>query len=363
MSNIRPIAAALSLLVAITALGGGYSPFGDIHWKAPVASVAALPTTGNSVGDARAENTTFSVNVWNGSAWVQAAGAIGLTGTSGRTGATGSTGLTGLSGSSGQTGNTGQTGLSGLSGATGVTGNSGSSGASGSSGNSGQSGSSGATGSSGSAGAAGASGLTGATGLSGSSGKTGATGVSGNDGSNGAAGSSGSSGKTGATGSSGATGQTGPVNNPRSEIFIIGGSNGYGSTNTYVRRFKTVTTNTGTDMTLTQSSTNGDKVVINTAGIYAITYCDSNTGVVTSNAIVISLNNATLGGSAAPTSSWISGILELGSLTGGDVYGCISQTTTLAATDTVRAQDAVSPQGQTAADDARTSLRIILVSY
>lgn len=48
---------------------GGYSPFGDIHWKAPVASVGALPSSGNASGDARAELTTFGVYIWNGSSW------------------------------------------------------------------------------------------------------------------------------------------------------------------------------------------------------------------------------------------------------------------------------------------------------
>jgi hypothetical protein len=53
---------------------GGYQPYGDIHWKFPVASVAALPAVGNSPGDERVELTTFKNYVWNGSAWVLASG-------------------------------------------------------------------------------------------------------------------------------------------------------------------------------------------------------------------------------------------------------------------------------------------------
>lgn len=53
-------------------------------------------------------------------------------------------------------------------------------------------------------------------------------------------------------------------------IDLMGGS-GNGSTATKILRFTTVNRNVGTDATLTQSATNGDSVLINTAGVYAIT--------------------------------------------------------------------------------------------
>ena len=47
-----------------------YYPWGDMHWRTPVVSLAALPATGNLVGDVRVETTSFGVYVWNGSAWI-----------------------------------------------------------------------------------------------------------------------------------------------------------------------------------------------------------------------------------------------------------------------------------------------------
>lgn len=47
--------------------------------------------------------------------------------------------------------------------------------------------------------------------------------------------------------------------------------NGRGSTNTRIRRYADIEINTGTDMTLAQSATNGDSITINTAGVYIVT--------------------------------------------------------------------------------------------
>lgn len=51
--------------------------YGDLHWKAPVANVAALPATGNNTGDARVTNNDQSIYIWSGSAWVQVTGGGG----------------------------------------------------------------------------------------------------------------------------------------------------------------------------------------------------------------------------------------------------------------------------------------------
>lgn len=58
-----------------------------------------------------------------------------------------------------------------------------------------------------------------------------------------------------------------------SEILVTGGS-GHGSVGTCIRRYTTSAISTGSDITYTADSTNGDKFVINTAGMYCATYCD-----------------------------------------------------------------------------------------
>lgn len=55
-------------------------------------------------------------------------------------------------------------------------------------------------------------------------------------------------------------------------------ANGYGSTNTMIRRFTNVVTNQGSDITYADSATLGASFTINTAGVYAISYGDVATG-------------------------------------------------------------------------------------
>ena len=52
-------------------------------------------------------------------------------------------------------------------------------------------------------------------------------------------------------------------------------TNGYGSTNTMIRRFTNVVTNQGADIAYADSATLGASFTINTSGVYGITYCDS----------------------------------------------------------------------------------------
>lgn len=51
-------------------------------------------------------------------------------------------------------------------------------------------------------------------------------------------------------------------------------ANGYGSTNTVIRRFTNVVTDQGTDITYADSATLGATFTINTNGVYAINYND-----------------------------------------------------------------------------------------
>lgn len=62
-----------------------------------------------------------------------------------------------------------------------------------------------------------------------------------------------------------------------SEIYLDA-ANGYGSTNTKIRKWTNVVVNLGPDMTLTQSATNGDSITINNGGMYYIDYKDNKAG-------------------------------------------------------------------------------------
>jgi hypothetical protein len=62
------------------------------------------------------------------------------------------------------------------------------------------------------------------------------------------------------------------VSIPNSSVYLVNG-NGYGSTNTKIRRF-TNNTVVGTDITYADSATNGATLTINVAGVYAISRVD-----------------------------------------------------------------------------------------
>lgn len=64
---------------------------------------------------------------------------------------------------------------------------------------------------------------------------------------------------------------------PNSEVHVYE-ANGHGSTNTKVRRFSSIGKNVGTDVTYTDSATDGASFTINSDGIYAINYSDRASG-------------------------------------------------------------------------------------
>lgn len=68
-------------------------------------------------------------------------------------------------------------------------------------------------------------------------------------------------------------------------------ANGYGSTNTKIRRFTNTVTNQGTDITYADSATLGASFTINTDGVYAVSYSET---VSAGTAIGISLNSSQL---------------------------------------------------------------------
>lgn len=62
---------------------------------------------------------------------------------------------------------------------------------------------------------------------------------------------------------------------PAPSRVILNTANGYGSTNTAIRRFTNVEVNTGSDITYADSATLGASFTINTTGLYSISYADS----------------------------------------------------------------------------------------
>lgn len=77
----------------------------------------------------------------------------------------------------------------------------------------------------------------------------------------------------------------------RSEVFVTGG-NGFGSTNTKIRRFVTTVKSNGTAITYADSATNGGSFTINQDGIYGISYHDGSTAAET--VVGVSLNSSEL---------------------------------------------------------------------
>ena len=57
-------------------------------------------------------------------------------------------------------------------------------------------------------------------------------------------------------------------------VVRLNTANGYGSTNTKIRRFTNTVTNQGSDITYADSATLGASFTINTTGIYGISYSD-----------------------------------------------------------------------------------------
>lgn len=65
-----------------------------------------------------------------------------------------------------------------------------------------------------------------------------------------------------------------PADNTRSMIRL-NTANGWGSTNTPIRRFLNLVTSSGTDITYADSATLGASFTINVGGVYTITYGDA----------------------------------------------------------------------------------------
>jgi hypothetical protein len=90
---------------------------------------------------------------------------------------------------------------------------------------------------------------------------------------------------------SGTTGTfTGAVVTPLSYVRL-NTANGYGSTNTKIRRFTNIVNNVGADITYADSATLGATFTINTNGVYSVSYCEQYTA---SAQVGISINSTQL---------------------------------------------------------------------
>lgn len=123
-----------------------------------------------------------------------------------------------------------------------------------------------------------------------------------------------------------------PKNAAVQSMVRLNTANGYGSTNTGVRRFTNVVTNQGSDITYADSATLGATFTINTSGVYTISYTDAFTA---ANDLAITRNATVLTG----LPSTLSEVLFEATIAGGAATrnGC-SGSAYLAAGDVIRAQ-------------------------
>lgn len=108
--------------------------------------------------------------------------------------------------------------------------------------------------------------------------------------------------------------------------------NGFGSTNTKIRRFTNTVENSGSHITYTDSATNGASFTINTAGIYAITYTEEgNTG---TPLFGITLNSSQL--TTDINGVTVSDILTISNCASGNGREATACTVKLAVNDVIR---------------------------
>ena len=112
--------------------------------------------------------------------------------------------------------------------------------------------------------------------------------------------------------------------------------NGHGSTNTFIRRFTTTVSSTGTAITYADSAANGASFTINTPGVYAISYADYYASAIQN--FGISLNSAQLTTNIAS----ITAANRIGMTTsvGAGLGNVLTLVVLLAAGDVIRPHDA-----------------------
>ena len=140
---------------------------------------------------------------------------------------------------------------------------------------------------------------------------------------------------------------------PRSEVAVDTG-NGYGSTNTKIRRFSSTNKNVGTGITYADSASLGGSFTINETGVYAITYSDWDSS--GSGTISITVNDT------APTAAGVNTYAQGGRVASRDsnIGGSVSVTWVgnLNAGDVVRAHTSATFSGT----DYQTNFTVAKVS-
>lgn len=119
---------------------------------------------------------------------------------------------------------------------------------------------------------------------------------------------------------------------PAQSMVRLNTANGYGSTNTTIRRFTNVVTNQGTDITYADSATLGGSFTINTAGVYAINYTSCTSA---ASDIGVSLNSSQL--STTVNGITTSAILTQTTIPTANFDGAVSTTVYLPAGSVIRA--------------------------
>jgi len=186
-----------------------------INLKGEVATVSALPATGNVQGDAYVVTDVGNLYSWDSTQWIDVGqivgpqGIQGITGDTGPTGPAGPQGIQGIEGPTGPQGITGDTGLTGPTGPQGIQGDTGPTGPQGIQGIEGPTGPQGIQGFTGDTGLTGPTGPTGPQGIQGDAGIQGIQGIQGDTGPTGPTGPTGTQGIQGIQGTTGATGPTG----------------------------------------------------------------------------------------------------------------------------------------------------------
>lgn len=138
----------------------------------------------------------------------------------------------------------------------------------------------------------------------------------------------------------GAGGQALLRTTPLQSMVRLNTANGYGSTNTRIRRFTNVVVNQGSDITYADSATLGGSFTINTSGVYALHYNDQFTG---NTEVGWSLNSTQL--STSILSITQADILCIDDSQNANNMGCASITVYLAAGSVVRCHTSGSASG------------------
>ena len=145
----------------------------------------------------------------------------------------------------------------------------------------------------------------------------------------------------------------GKLSLPVQSMVRLNTANGYGSTNTAIRRFTTAVTSQGTDITYVDSATLGASFTINAAGVYSISYSDQFN---TASSLGITLN--TISPSTGVTGVAAAQILAAATSAGPNYGINCSWTGFLPAGSVVRAHASITPSGSNTVLEQFTITRV-----